>query len=234
MIKRTTKRRANSRKVMFSCSVLAADFTQLAKQIRDCEKASSEYLHIDVMDGNFVPNFGLGFHTIEAVRRLSKLPLDTHLMLADPAAYLDRFVEAGCAGITFHPETTPRPGALLAKIKRLGLRAGIALNPDADPAQAKKFLSQVDLILQMTVFPGFYGQSFLDSALPKISALREMIDRGKRKISLQVDGGINQKTIAKAVDAGADFVVAGNAVFRQGSVGRSLAALRRKAERATR
>jgi ribulose-phosphate 3-epimerase len=233
MIKRTTDRRTNPRKVMFSCSVLAADFTILAKQIRACEKASSEYLHIDVMDGNYVPNFGLGFHTIEAVRRLSKLPLDAHLMLVDPAAYLDRFIEAGCAGITFHAETTPRPRALLAKIKRHGLRAGIAFKPDADPEQAREFLGQVDVILQMTVFPGFYGQSFIDAALPKIAALRKMIDEGKRSISLQVDGGINQETIARAVNAGADFIVAGSSVFRQGSIGRSLAGLRRQADGST-
>ncbi len=232
MPRKQSKQISSRKKTSFSCSLLAADFTCLGKQLKSCEKAGVEYLHLDIMDGHFVPNFGLGFHTIKAARAATRLPFDAHLMIADPKAYIDRFIEAACSIIVFHPETTSRPAYLLHKIRAHGIKAGLALNPDVDHRQIKRYLKDVDLILQMTVFPGFYGQSFLKQTLSKIVAIREMIDASGQKIILQADGGINEETLPLAVQAGADLLVAGNAVFRQGNIINSLARLKRIAAKA--
>ena len=221
------KKQSTDKKIMFSCSFLAADWTKLAAQSKAVTAAGADYIHLDIMDGHFVPNLALGFHDIDALRRLSHLPTDAHLMVERPDKYLDRFIENGCRIITIHPETLPRPLQALKKIRAAGLKAGIALNPNIKPQTAEAYLNHVDLVLQMTVFPGFYGQSFIHASLKNISALRRMIDARRKRILLQVDGGINQKTLPLVVKAGADFVVAGNAIFNHGPIRSSLARLRR-------
>jgi ribulose-phosphate 3-epimerase len=206
-------------------SILAADFTRLGEQIRDAEAAGADLIHIDVMDGRFVPNITMGSFVVEAARRSTTLPLDVHLMIVEPDDYLRAFAEAGANIITVHWEVCPNLHRTLQVIRSLGCRAGVAINPHIPATFLTEIMHMLDNINVMTVNPGFGGQSFLPETLPKIRQLRSMI--GSRDITLEVDGGINTETVATVVEAGSDVLIAGSAVFNdKHSVRESMDALR--------
>ena len=198
-------------------SILSADFARLGDEIRALEVAGADYIHIDVMDGHFVPNLTIGPLVVKALRPHTTLPFDVHLMISPVDGFLDAFAEAGADIITVHPEAGPHLHRSLQRIKALGKKAGVSLNP-ATPAKALDYiLDLVDLVLVMSVNPGFGGQSFIDSQLRKIASIRKMIDATGRTIDLEVDGGIDPVTAVAAISAGADVLVAGTATFRGGS-----------------
>jgi len=210
-------------------SILSADFSNLADDIKKCEKAGVKILHIDVMDGHFVPNITLGPVVIKSLRKKTKMILDTHLMITEPEKHIEPFAKAGSDWLTFHIEAAKNPSVLIKKIKSLKLKAGISLNPATPVSTLKKYLNELDLVLVMSVNPGFGGQGFLPSALKKISELKNLTKNKNVKIS--VDGGINFDTIYSVVNAGADIVVAGNSIFKSGlSISRSIEKLRSRIE----
>ncbi len=198
-------------------SILAGDFAKLGEEVRALEAAGADFIHIDVMDGHFVPNLTIGPDVVRALRPHSKLPFDVHLMIAPVDPMLPAFAEAGADILTVHPEAGAHTHRSLQLIKSLGKKAGLSLNPGTPASIAEPLLGDVDLVLVMSVNPGFGGQSFIPGALGKIEALREMIDAGGRTIDLQVDGGINFATAPQAVAAGADLLVAGTATFKGGA-----------------
>lgn len=213
--------------VRLSPSLLAADFLRLGEQIAAVEAAGADALHIDVMDGRFVPNIGIGLPILAAVRRATALPLDVHLMIDRPERYLEAFVKAGAAWITIHVEGGVHLHRTLTQIRQLGARPGVTLNPATPPAALSEVLDMVDLVLVMTVNPGFGGQHFIESQVAKIAALRAMLDAGGHDALLSVDGGVGPETVAGVVAAGATQVVAGSAVFNEReSVAQAVAALR--------
>lgn len=194
-------------------SILAADFARLAEAVQSIKAAGADYIHVDVMDGHFVPNITVGPLVVQALRRVTDLPLDVHLMISDPARYAPAFVEAGAAGLTIHIEATPHAHRLLQQIRELGARPGIALNPATPPSAIGEILNDVALVLVMTVNPGFGGQPFIEQTLQKVARVREMLDRVGSEAELEVDGGIGPRTAERAVAAGATVLVAGEAIF---------------------
>jgi ribulose-phosphate 3-epimerase len=209
-------------------SLLACDFSRLGEEIERVEKGGADGLHLDVMDGHFVPNLTIGPPLVEAARRRSKAFLDCHLMVTDPLAAARWFAAAGVDSITFHAEVAP-DGALVAEaIRGLGKQVGVALNPDTPAKAAKALLPRVDQVLVMTVFPGFGGQKFLDSAVPKIRELRDLGFAG----DVAVDGGIQEETAARCAEAGANVFVAGTFVFRAKDPAAAIRGLRSRAEQA--
>ena len=198
-------------------SILSADFARLGEEARAITDAGADYLHVDVMDGHFVPNLTIGPAVVKALRPHSALPFDVHLMIAPVDPYLDDFAAAGADILTVHPEAGPHLHRTLQHIKSLGKRAGVALNPATPVDHIEHVLDIVDLVLVMTVNPGFGGQSFIASQVPKIERVRRLIDESGRLIDLEVDGGINPTTAATARNAGADVLVAGTASFAGGA-----------------
>lgn len=197
-------------------SILSADFARLGEEVAAIEAAGADWVHVDVMDGHFVPNLTIGPAVVKALRPRSKLPFDVHLMISPVDGFLDAFAEAGADIITVHPEAGPHVHRTVQRIKALGKQAGISLNP-ATPAKMLDYLiDDIDLVLVMSVNPGFGGQSFITSQLKKIEAVRKMIDKSGRDIRLEVDGGIDAATAPLAIAAGADVLVAGTATFRGG------------------
>ncbi len=205
-----------SRVIRIAPSILSADFAKLGEEVRAVTQAGADYIHVDVMDGHFVPNLTIGPSIIKAVRRHSELPFDVHLMISPVDPYIDNFVEAGADIITVHVEAGPHLHRTIQKIKNTGRKAGVALNPATPAAAIDHVLDDVDLILVMTVNPGFGGQSFIESQLEKIAVLRSKINASGRDIELEVDGGINFKTAPLAIEAGANILVAGTATFDGG------------------
>jgi ribulose-phosphate 3-epimerase len=202
--------------VRIAPSILAADFARLGPEIAAVTKAGADYIHVDVMDGHFVPNITIGPDVVRALRAHSHLPFDVHLMIAPVDPYVPGFADAGADIITVHPESGPHLHRTVQLIRSLGKKAGVALNP-ATPVEAiDHVLGDIDLVLVMTVNPGFGGQAFIESQLAKIAAVRKAIDASGRDIDLEVDGGINNETAARAVAAGADVLVAGTATFAGG------------------
>ncbi|WP_135467131.1 ribulose-phosphate 3-epimerase [Crenalkalicoccus roseus] len=207
-------------------SLLAADFARLGEEVRAIEAAGADWLHLDIMDGHFVPNISFGPALVRALRRHCGLPFDVHLMIAPADPYLEAFAEAGADLISVHPEAGPHLHRTLQSIRALGRRAGVVLNPATPVSAVEHVLDLCDLVLVMTVNPGFGGQSFLESQLPKIAALRRMIAESGRAIALQVDGGVTAETAPRCRAAGADVLVAGTAVFGAPDYARAIAALR--------
>ena len=205
-----------ARPVRIAPSILSADFARLGEEVRAITEAGADYIHVDVMDGHFVPNLTIGPAVVAALRPHSDLPFDVHLMIAPVDAYVPAFAEAGADIITVHPEAGPHLHRTLQLIRSLGKRPGVALNPATPIEAVRTVLGEVDLVLVMSVDPGFGGQGFIASQLDKIRALRGLIDGAGRAIDLEVDGGINPETAAAAVAAGADVLVAGTATFRGG------------------
>lgn len=199
-----------------SPSILSADFARLGEEVAAVTQAGADYIHVDVMDGHFVPNITIGPQVVNALRPHSDLPFDVHLMIAPVDPFIVAFAEAGADIITVHPEAGPHLHRTLQLIKAQGKKAGVSLNPATPVEVLDPILEDLDLVLIMSVNPGFGGQSFIPSALPKIEAVRKRIDAVGRPIDLEVDGGINEETARQAIDAGADVLVAGTATFRGG------------------
>lgn len=212
-------------------SILSADFARLGKQVIEAEVGGADYIHVDVMDGHFVPNITMGPLVVKAIRPLTKLPLDVHLMIDNPEQYVESFAQVGADVITVHVEATRHLHRLIQQIKGLKVRAGVALNPATPPETLSEVLGDVDLVLVMSVNPGFGGQSFISHSLGKIARMRRWLEEVKSTADLEVDGGVNTATVRSIVAAGASVLVAGSAVFSEGdSIGAAIAALRRKAE----
>ena len=210
-------------KIKVAPSILSADFSCLDKEIRKVESAGADLIHVDVMDGHFVPNITIGPVVVKFIRKVTKLPLDVHLMIENPERYVDAFVDAGADMITVHIEvvTSSQLKALGAKLKKKGIKLGISLNPATPLVKIKKSLKLVDFVLVMSVNPGFGGQSFIAGAVPKIKQLRSIF-----KKDISVDGGINDKTAKSVIDAGANILVAGSYIFRSNNVRRAIERIR--------
>jgi ribulose-phosphate 3-epimerase len=200
-------------RTLIAPSILAADFSKLGEEVRAVEAAGADMIHVDVMDGHFVPNISIGPAVVKAIRPHSKLPFDVHLMIAPVDPYIQQFRDAGADIITVHPESGPHVHRTLQAIKAAGAKAGVSLNPGTPVDVIDPIIDLVDLVLIMSVNPGFGGQSFIESALPKIEAARKRIDASGRDIILEVDGGVNAKTAPRVIAAGATAIVAGTAVY---------------------
>lgn len=201
---------------LISPSILSADFARLGEEVRAIDAAGADWIHVDVMDGHFVPNLTIGPDVVKAIRSWSDKPFDVHLMISPVDAYLEAFAEAGADIITVHPEAGPHVHRTVQAIKGLGKKAGISLNPGTPAKMLDYLIDDIDLVLVMSVNPGFGGQSFIASQLRKIEAVRKMIDKSGRSIHLEVDGGVNPAIARQCVDAGADVLVAGSAAFKGG------------------
>lgn len=214
-----------SQRVRIAPSILSADFSKLGEEIRAVDAAGADYIHVDVMDGHFVPNLTIGPVVVESLRKVSNKTFDVHLMIAPVDPFVERFAKAGADIITFHPEAGPHPHRTVQLIKSLGKKAGISLNPATPVDVLDHLIDDIDLVLVMTVNPGFGGQKFLP-LLDKIRSVRAKINACGRAIDLEVDGGINADTAPQAIQAGADVLVAGTAVFKEKDYGQAIKRLR--------
>ncbi|MFB6497483.1 ribulose-phosphate 3-epimerase [Bacillus haynesii] len=197
-------------------SILSADFARLGEEIRDVEQGGADFIHIDVMDGHFVPNLTIGPLVVEAVRPITELPLDVHLMIEAPDRYIPAFAKAGADILSVHVEACPHLHRTIQLIKEQGVKAGVVLNPHTPVQQIEHVLEDLDLVLLMTVNPGFGGQSFISSVLPKIRQLKEMAEqKGLADLLIEVDGGVNKNTARQCIEAGANLLVAGSAVYNE-------------------
>ncbi|MGE0461456.1 MAG: ribulose-phosphate 3-epimerase [Vicinamibacterales bacterium] len=217
--------------VQLAPSILSADFGHLARDIAAAEAGGADLIHVDVMDGHFVPNITIGPPVVRAVKRATALPLDVHLMISDPDRYLEAFVNAGASMLSVHVEVLPHLHRTIGAIKALGAKAGVVLNPSTPVTAIEEVAADVDFVLVMSVNPGFGGQSFIPASLDKIRRVRALLDRAGNAAPVEVDGGVDLQTIAAAVKAGARILVAGQAVFGGGDPTGAVRALREAASR---
>jgi ribulose-phosphate 3-epimerase len=195
-------------------SILSADFSRLKDEIQAVQAAGADWLHVDVMDGHFVPNITIGPVVVESIRKVTHIPLDLHLMITDPDKYAPEFIKAGADWVSIHPDTCVNPNRSLQKIRELGVKASIAVNPDIPLGNVESYLTEIDMILMMTVFPGFGGQAFIPDVLPKIEQIRRIIDQRKLPVLVEADGGIKVDNIDLVVRAGAEVIVSGSGIFK--------------------
>jgi ribulose-phosphate 3-epimerase len=208
-------------------SILSADFARLGEQIDEVARAGADYIHVDVMDGHFVPNITIGAPVVAAIRPITSLPLDVHLMVEHPERYISEFVQAGADIITVHVEASPHLHSTLRLIRELGARAGVSINPATPIGAVEEFLRHVDLVLVMSVNPGFGGQPFIPETLPRIANMRKLLDDMGLGAELEVDGGINADNAPDIVEAGATVLVAGNSIFKaKGGIRRAMRKMR--------
>lgn len=212
--------------IQIAPSILSADFARLAEEVQGVEKAGADFLHIDVMDGHFVPNLTLGPGLVQSLKKYAQIPFDVHLMIESPERFVPDFVAAGADFVTIHWEATPHVHRVIQQIKRLGVKAGVALNPATPWEGLNYILADLDLVLVMTVNPGFGGQEFIPAVLPKIQSLRKELEKRGSDCRIEVDGGINTATASTVVEAGADILVAGAAIFAAKDPAEAVRALR--------
>lgn len=216
---------------MIAPSILSADFRFLAEQLRLIEEGGADLIHVDVMDGHFVPNITIGPFIVETIDKSTDLPIDVHLMIENPQSYIDAFAQAGADWISVHAEICPNLLQTIKKIKGKGIKAGLALNPDTPIDTVKEIIAQLDFVLVMSVYPGFSGQKFIPESLEKIKQISEMIRKNEVNVKVEVDGGINDATAMDVCKAGADVLVAGHGVFRQPDIAAAIARLKGLADR---
>ncbi|WP_428263807.1 ribulose-phosphate 3-epimerase [Haliangium sp.] len=221
-----------SRPIRIAPSILSADFTRLGQEVSAIDRAGADYIHVDVMDGHFVPNLTIGPMMVEAVRRSTAKPLDVHLMIANPDSYLARYAEAGADLLGVHVETCPHLHRTLQAIRALGKKACVVLNPATPEDSLRYVLDEVDMVLLMSVNPCFGGQSFIEATLPKIEAVRRMIERRGLDVDIEVDGGIKVANVERVVAAGANVIVSGSGIFAANDYTATIRAMRARAEAA--
>jgi len=212
--------------VKIAPSILSADFARLGDEIKDVERGGADYIHVDVMDGHFVPNITIGPLIVEAIRPVTQLPLDVHLMIENPDQYIEAFAKAGADYITVHVEACRHLHRTVQLIKSTGVKAGVVLNPATPVESLKHIIEDVDMVLLMSVNPGFGGQKFIPSVLPKIREVREMADALNPSLEIEIDGGVNEETARLCADAGATVLVAGSAVFNKEDRAAAIASLK--------
>ncbi|MCZ6547806.1 MAG: ribulose-phosphate 3-epimerase [Deltaproteobacteria bacterium] len=211
-------------------SILSADFSRLADEIQAVQRAGADWLHLDVMDGHYVPNITIGPIVVEWIRKATDLPLDVHLMISDPDKYVPEFIKAGANWISVHPETCKDLKTSLRRIRELGARASIAVNPDVDLDRVEDNLDDIDMILIMTVFPGFGGQAFIEEVLPKIARARDLVRKKGLPILIEADGGIKTNNISHVLQAGAEVIVSGSGIFKTPNYAETIGKMRKAAE----
>jgi ribulose-phosphate 3-epimerase len=207
-------------------SLLSADFGRLAEEVGAVEKAGADLLHVDIMDGRFVPNITIGPPVVAAIKRCAKLPLDVHLMIVEPERYIESFADAGADVLTVHAEATPHLQRAVARVRELGKKAGVSLNPSTSLSAIEWVLTDIDMVLLMTVNPGFGGQEYLPSMTGKIELLRSQLVRSGLSVDIEVDGGIKTDNVAEVVRAGANVIVSGSGIFKTKDYGKTISAMR--------